>query len=71
MRQKNEVDPGEVMQIHRWVSSTSARNTRAEMDVIAGMKKVRLYSYQYPVYSGLTSGKTYIGQNSDSLPFST
>jgi len=43
MRKKNEVNTGKIMQIHRWVSSASTRDTGAEMDVIAGMKEVRLF----------------------------
>lgn len=43
MRKKNEVNSGEIMQIHGWVSSTSTGDAWAEMDVVAGMKKVRLH----------------------------
>lgn len=42
MGQKNEVNPGEVVQIHGWISSTGTGDAWAEMYVIAGMKKVRL-----------------------------
>lgn len=42
MREKNKVNPGEIVQIHGWIGSTGTGDPRAEMDMITGVKEVGL-----------------------------
>lgn len=42
MRQKNQVNPRQLVQVHCWIRLSSRRDAWTEMDVVSGVQEVGL-----------------------------
>ena len=70
MREENEVNPGQIMQIYSRVGSTSTRHTGAKVDMISRMEEVGLWvKHKHTSRNKRERGEEYICQDPNALPF--